>query len=238
MSSYLQQVKSGRQKRRIQSVVRRQQVNIDYLQILEPWENSLGAGNIIVRPYEEQQFHAGDIRKDFMHVALNAPLNSRYKFTTGNPNPSLWGVLTTFKLLINNLISSKETHARFNELLGECSVDDELAAFSNYAILSPRERLEIIEAAEPINSAIARKYLGRNDGKLFLEPLPDIEEEWFDGVSNIQELQQLSCLLLAKDAPLIKTLGQNARHFLDTAESRQLLAAQVIVDVLDTVLEE
>jgi hypothetical protein len=48
----------------------------------------------------------------------------------------------------------------------------------DYPVFSPQQRLELIEQYAEENAAIAREYLGREDRKLFYDPLPDPDEEW------------------------------------------------------------
>jgi hypothetical protein len=46
-----------------------------------------------------------------------------------------------------------------------------------YHFLSSKERLELLKKYEPSNQAVAREYLGRDDGRLFCKPWPEPDEK-------------------------------------------------------------
>ncbi|MBW3019708.1 sulfotransferase family protein [Candidatus Woesearchaeota archaeon] len=48
----------------------------------------------------------------------------------------------------------------------------------NYDVFSPELRQEVFNHFQAENVCIAREYLGRKDGQLFYEPLPDLNESW------------------------------------------------------------
>ena len=118
MASYNQQIKAGPQKRRIDLIYRKQLERFDYLKILTPWADSLEPGKLIVRPYEKEQFHKGDIRKDFMFHVLQQELDEEeFELAQGNSNPRLSLAAGEYKRMVNNLVTDGPQNQRFNELL-------------------------------------------------------------------------------------------------------------------------
>lgn len=59
-------------------------------------------------------------------------------------------------------------------------MDNNYQIFSDHNLLSPERRLSIIEQFSDFNSMIAREYLGRPDGTLFYDPLPDPEAPFIE----------------------------------------------------------
>ena len=67
-----------------------------------------------------------------------------------------------------------------------------------YDFLSPKLRLQILDHYEASNQEVARRYLARQDGRLFDEPLPQADEEWqpHPGLTP-ERMVQLSAVILA-----------------------------------------
>lgn len=211
MASYNQQIKAGPQKRRIDLIYRKQVARFDYLKILAPWDTSLGAGKIIVRPYEKEQFYAGDVRKDFMHHVFQQEVDENYELRQGNANPRLSLATGEYKRMLNNLVSDPERNGQFNQLLMQYAAQQESGSqgyYSGQSVLSPGQRMEILEASREASETISRKYLGREDGRLFLEPDPDPASIW-EGIDLSREDADAITDYLRREAPeLVDWLGQ------------------------------
>jgi hypothetical protein len=212
MAGYNQQIKAGTQKRDIRAVVQHQLHRFDYERKLRPWSAEVGAANMIVRPYEREQFHAGDIRNDFMHRVFGFDIDDGYRCAERNSNPRLSLSAMEYKRLINNLIPDAAKSCQFNEtLLWYSRLVDRTAdkMFSGQSILSPEERLEILRKYEPANQMIARKYMGRRDGKLFYEPIPTNGQEWAERTITDEELAAISQFIL-EHSPRLLTVVRNS----------------------------
>ncbi len=224
MASYNQQIKAGPQKRRIDLVYQNQIGRFNYLKILEPWEQAIGTGSITVRPYEKGQFHAGDVRSDFLHHVFGIEMDSRFELRQGNANPSLSLATSEYKRMLNNLVTEPRKNARFNELLMAYSTEREAVTqgyYSNHSVLSPEQRLEILGASREASSAIARRYLAQNAGALFLEPEPEPATPW-EGIDlSRSQADAISDYLRGEDPKLVKWLAKQI------AASKDDLAYQI-----------
>lgn len=209
MAGYNQQIKAGTQRRDIYAVLENQFARFDYGRILRPWASVLGSNNIIIRPYERQQFHCDDIRLDFMHHVFEVTVGEEYTVSHKNTNPRLSFAAMEYKRMLNNLIEDTVQSSQFNDLLLQYSAEvDESSSsiFSTQSILSSAERIEIIKRSESVNTMIANKYLGRKDGKLFYEDYPDITEVRAKQELPENEFSKISSYIQKKKPKLIKVI--------------------------------
>ena len=149
---------------------------LDYYSFLIPWRESFGRENIIVRCYEKEQLADG-IFADFLQTTgLN--LDSAYNIPGEMINKSLnWDMIEYIRLC-----KARTTHdIDFNRYL----VNKMKMVNLNYddgkerrSLLSPDQKSHIIEYYSESNAKLAREYLGREDGRLFYAPLPDLSEPW------------------------------------------------------------
>jgi hypothetical protein len=77
----------------------------------------------------------------------------------------------------------QEFRDKLYRILVKLNIDNKTSRKRDY--LSPEERREILMQCEKTNQRVAREYLGREDGKLFLEPWPDPDDPWepYEGLS-------------------------------------------------------
>ncbi|KZX55067.1 hypothetical protein A3709_08720 [Halioglobus sp. HI00S01] len=211
MASYNQQIKAGPQKRRIDLIYRKQQERFDYLKVLAPWADSLEPGKLIVRPYEREQFHKGDIRRDFMyHVFRQDIAEDNFSLKSGNSNPRLSLAAGEYKRMINTLVTDSKKNERFNQLLMRFSAEKDQSStsyFASQSLLSPAQRREILDASAHANEVIARDYFGRADGKLFYEEEPVGDEPW-EGIDlSRADAQEITTYIKGQDAKLMRHLA-------------------------------
>ncbi len=224
MASYNQQIKAGPQKRRIDLIYRNQIARFDYLRILEPWESSLGADKIIVRPYEQKQFYGQDVRRDFMQHVFGLEIDERYEFRSGNSNPRLSLATSEYKRMINNLVTDPQQNARFNQLLMQYSAEhesDSQGVYSEQSVLSPEQRLEILDAARETSEQIARRFLHCEDGRLFRDAEPDPDSPWQGIDLSREDADAITAFLEGEDAKLLAALGR------EIEEKKNHLAYQI-----------
>lgn len=235
MASFNQNLKTGQQKRRITDALPNLLSQYDYESRLQPWESAVGPENIVVRPYEKEQFFGNDIRRDFLHHLFGIDDVEDFTFDSANPNPRLSMAASEYLRLVNNVVHEPERKQRFTELLLAFSARESQArerAPGEEISLSPAQRMEIIEANRAGNEAIARRYLGRGDGRLFLEPLPDTGAPWRDTEMTGEEAAVISNYLLASDEQETRRLYADASAMIDCEKTVPRLAARTLVPVL------
>ncbi len=164
-------------------------VALDYESVLCRWSEQFGRENIIVRPYEKQQLYKENIFADFLRYSLGVELSNEYVLPKIASNPKLSRDALEFKNHANCLqLSQKENQGLVNALVGfsVANSKDSDRAFSEHDLLSPKERVEFLRQYQNINEEVARKYLGREDGRLFYDPIPDIDDPWkpYEGLTN------------------------------------------------------
>lgn len=151
---------------------------MNYIDCLDILAKTFGKENIIVRPYEKQQFYGGTIFADFLHYVFGQELTEEFQIPEGDINSRLHPIILEYKRLLNHL------PIPFDQLFGTLGPLLELSAkfFEENRpaplLLSPEKRIEIIHEYDKMNQQIAKDYLGRADGRLFYDPLPDRNEIW------------------------------------------------------------
>jgi hypothetical protein len=162
---------------------------VHYSKLLDRWEQFFGKENLIVRIYEKEQLPDGLVA-DFLN-AVGLTLTQEY-LISDRDNKSLHPDVLEFIRLSNQLPLDLDTS---NKLRLECvEMSKQLSSrsyFDPHSLLSPQQRIELINHYEESNRYVAQKYLGREDGRLFYEPLPDSNDLWrpYSGLSTEKALQ-------------------------------------------------
>jgi hypothetical protein len=138
------------------------------------WTRVLDKEQLLYRPFEKEQFVEGDLYKDFLFT-VNCEKIADLVFPDKNLNESINDDIIELLRIINNALPEITNNNVFKYKI--------LSAFRDYrnaknAFFSPQDRLDIIKKHEEENRIIAREFLGREDGILFYEPLPDPNEPW------------------------------------------------------------
>ncbi|MBN1883555.1 MAG: hypothetical protein JW885_15415 [Deltaproteobacteria bacterium] len=187
-SNYNEQVKTGHDRiLTIQEYVKHY-AKLRWFQTLLNYGDLFGKENIIVHPYEKQQFQGGTIFSDFLRI-LGLDFDDTYVLPQEEVNQSLLMDDLEYKRMINMLnLEKKQTKSFMAPLIMHSSSKrgTEKVFLRNQDFLSPQEHLDIIERFAETNATIAREYLGRADGQLFYDPLPDPDEPWepYPGLSE------------------------------------------------------
>jgi hypothetical protein len=159
---------------------------LDYYKVLEKIKLSIGVSNIIVRPYEKEQFKSNNIFSDFLSI-FNLELTNEYIMPPKEVNPRLNRDFLEMKKICNSLPIDNLTLLNvFSEPLMKLSANKESALTEfEYSLFSYQEKLDIMNKCDESNKKIAIEYLGRMDGKLFINSLPKNNENSkpFDGPS-------------------------------------------------------
>lgn len=145
----------------------------NYRTLLERWVKIFGQENIMVRPYEREQ---------------NQP-NIIADFLTSIGCPDLYSLISDGDVRqVNQSIDARsifllETFQRMNvdQNVRQALIDQVLKdanSESNTPFISPEIRRRLVDEEADQYRYIARTYLGRPDGVLFFEPLPDPQAAW------------------------------------------------------------
>lgn len=153
----------------------------DYENICDKWASVIGKENLVVRPFERPQLHEGDILADFFYYLLGIPVPDRLVLPNGHVNPRLCRDALEFKQLVNRLPTDRDT--KIATLPGLLDYSREIDAdtqhiYQEHVLLPPSERRDILRQCADGNANIARTYLGREDGVLFMEPLAEPVAGW------------------------------------------------------------
>jgi len=148
--------------------------------VLADWSEHVGAGAVIVRPYEKGQLRGEDVVTDFLSLI---GIEGRQGFLDRDDNamdsnkgfrPKAMEFLQLCRAAMGPLHDNRMLELFYDALGG----GNQKLPFESYRLLSPALRLRILEACEPGNQRVAREYLGREDGRLFHEPWPRLDEPW------------------------------------------------------------
>lgn len=144
----------------------------NYRALLDRWAQVFGRENIVVRPYERQQNQPGLIHDFFASIGHPELLELLEKEPMAvNPSPSPLAVYlidiyqrcelkdSTVRKLVKNVLKSHPSKGKQH-------------------LLSPALRRKLVMEKMDDYAYIAREYMGRTDGRLFFEPLPDPDEPW------------------------------------------------------------
>ncbi|MEN6309430.1 MAG: hypothetical protein ABFD91_16910, partial [Anaerohalosphaeraceae bacterium] len=154
---------------------------MNYELVLGRWEKQFGRDAIRVRPYEKQQFHGQNIFGDFLHHILGLELTAEYRLPKKDINPRLSRSAMAYIQLMHGLNLIGDMRDRLIGVLLKYSItagQESEDKSDKHGLLSPRERLTVIDKYARINEKVARTYLGREDGRLFYDALPDPQQEY------------------------------------------------------------
>jgi hypothetical protein len=142
---------------------------LNYLRALTRWANVFGEKNLIVRPFEPCQFENGTLIDDaraafgLTDVALEVPQDLTI-------NKGLSGPACVLLSHANRHDLDPESHRRLVDLLYR---QEALLAEASFDLLSSRNVVDLMAQFADSNAKVARTYLGRTDGCLFREPVPE-----------------------------------------------------------------
>lgn len=145
---------------------------LDYYKELEKIKLSIGRTNIIVRPYEKSQFKNNNIFSDFLNI-FNLELTDEFVLPPKIVNPRLSRDFMEMKRICNSLpIENKTLFNVFcNSLIKLSANENDDINEMEYSLFSYEEKLDIINKYDKSNQKIAKEYLNRMDGKLFIDQL-------------------------------------------------------------------
>ncbi len=200
---------------------------IDYEKTLDRWSLVFGMERMIVRVFEPQQM-AIPLENDFCQIcAIKIEhLTLTNKQENVSIRPAALEFLRYLKLFNKDVPKRSLLVKSVSRAFHKASMDIEEHIFSE------QRRLAILKEYESSNLQLAQRYLGREDGKLFLEPFPINDPK-----APALGLPQVSELCEKIVVPLVKELLQRIeRHDNSAAQSRQRDAKLIKLDEENDVL--
>lgn len=150
---------------------RRKKHHLVFPDLLE-WKRFLSKEQLLFRPFEKEQFIGGNIFSDFLS-SVEIEQRDYFEYPPKELNESIEDDIIELFRLLNNAHPEVTRNNEFKYLL--------LKAFpqkgkAKNAFFSPTDRLSVIEKYANDIQTIAKEFMGRKDGILFHEPLPDPNE--------------------------------------------------------------
>lgn len=144
----------------------------NYRELVDRWAGVFGPRNIIVRPYEAQQ-NDGGVVGDFFGVIGHGEIAQGLEPNSTRVNEKLDDSILTLIDIYQRLDVGDRVRARLLEHAKSAA-----GSGTRSTLLSPALRRKLIETHADDYAYIARTYLGRDDGRLFLDPWPEPDEDW------------------------------------------------------------
>lgn len=158
-----------------------------------------GKENIIVKPYDKNQFKNGNIFADFFDI-LGVNIDDSYVFPVGNVNPRLTSDALDFKRVFNSFCKDKKESrivqhdlGRYSGLVRESS-ENQARHYRNDMPQDLQKSIEEDNREKYVK--IATEYLGRENGKLFSEEIKYSQEQQSDQISSSDSSQLYPFLFL------------------------------------------
>lgn len=145
----------------------------NYRLLIDTWANVFGKENIIVRPYESQQNQPnmiGDILKTIGFQSLTQQM----EIVSARTNESL----PSFTLSLIDAFQRADIDPHIRNHLIKHSSSIPKSSGPSVSVIPPLLRRQLVDENLPDYEYIAKNYLGRKNGKIFHDPLPDPDEAW------------------------------------------------------------
>lgn len=150
-------------------------LTLDYWDKLESLAADFGKENLIVRPYEKQQYQGKtrDLTSDFLKL-LGIEDMDDFIMPDHLYNPSLTGKYLELKRHLNRNpeIAGYQSLIK-DQLVKLMKEKKDISTMSSGIYYEPGQQQKLMSRFEEGNEKVARDYLGREDGKLFLDPIDD-----------------------------------------------------------------
>lgn len=194
---------------------------LDYSAVLDEWAKVVGDNAITVRPYEKQQMEKGDLVTDFMAQVGIRDESSLVRPGKEHANDVSLGAGHISLLRHFNALpfASQEHYLSFIEAVTRRAQARD-ATGAKPELLGSELRAQLMENVELTNAEVARRYLGRSDGRLFLnEPMhekidretPDLPHEEVEAIFALyEELGKPRTLTLTERTANAETRGPSA----------------------------
>ena len=203
---------------------------LDYQKLLGFYAEAFGADCITIRPFEKAQFRDNDLFTDFLPL-IGLERTDEYGLPSEDTcnisfDPDITELLRLYDLRKFPASGGYESLSWVKRILMETFDRDTLERRrEDPPMLSPAQRLEVLEKYDASNQAVARDYAGIEDGKLFQAPWPDADEPWesYPGL-RVEKIAPLLMHIIVKQEQAIEDLsdrlaaGDDLSRFLSARE--------------------
>lgn len=192
VSAFSQIIKGGGQLDFTYKTCMKKIKDTDYQVFLEPWANSFGVENVIVRPFEKLQMFGGDIITDFLNL-IDVELDLNNCRFPRIQNQSLDARALTLLSRLNRHLPRFGAGAKSRVRPAIVRALEEMSD-------GPKIRFGSADVARigrhfsASNAYVAKTYLGRNDGVLFLEA-PIADDQIAPSISDDDAYEMIANLL-------------------------------------------
>lgn len=145
----------------------------NYYKALNAWADIVGKSNILVRPYESVQLPKGIIHNFLSAAGLK--LTDEFRPAGKDKNVRHDTPTLEYIRICNKYYSENRDLSFFSR---KYLPDGIVKPFQKARILSFDDARRLLERCNQGNQLVARKYLGRLDGRLFYEPWPSEDDRW------------------------------------------------------------
>lgn len=149
-----------------------------YYENLCIWADVFGKENIIVKPFEKDQFREGRLIKDFFVDILKIDENKLVDLKELRVNENISRDLIEYLIKYD---PPREQHWDKEDLDEITRKLNNANAYKNY--YTDEERMQLLNYHKDGNSKIAREFLGREDGTLFYEEIK-IKQDKYPGLTD------------------------------------------------------
>ena len=201
---------------------------LDYYNRLKKISSFIGKDNIIVRIYETGQFSQGIISADFLN-AVGLVYNDEYEEIEQPTNISLTGIYLAVKQELNKTgVFNEQTDWLSPMIQAVMKKNQDVRSISSNEFFTYEESVNFMKKYRSSNEAVAREFLGRDDGILFFEDIAHqaknkIQYELSDYIAVLAEIismqnEQISALA-EKHNSLTKQLNLKKQATNEQAQS-------------------
>lgn len=147
---------------------------INYRHLVDRWANAFGKENIIVRPYEKEQ-NQPNLATDFFGAIGCKELINNLPKMVNIENESLSIKSIQYMDIFQRVKTDNKTRTLLLEYTKSLGIND---GHKVSDFLNPESKIRLIKENEVDYDYIAREYLERDNGQLFYEALPEVQENW------------------------------------------------------------
>ena len=206
---YKQRAKNGLVKVDRQAFLAAQMPKLRYSPLLASYADLVGAGNMVIRPFERRNFRGGDVVQDFAEGMLGLPDLEGFALPPAKANPSLSVELTE---MLGRIAHDRLVNVR--ELIRELGEMDDPDLISSRDTFSKADRLSVMRHVAEDNEALRRRYLPDTAQLFDLSDLDDTAESPALAPEAIARRAHAGALALAR------ALQNRHRAAVEAAEAR------------------
>ncbi len=196
---------------------------------LDQWKKYYNKSNIVLRPYDFDQFRGGSIYTDFLYL-INMNKLEKFTFPEKNINPGYNRDSLEYKLCLNRLLDPEKQYK--NHLIRKLLQDySEICPDKHkFSILLQYQQDKIIEYFRETNSYVSKTYL-QNSNQLFTNIKPvDNKLKEYDGLS-IDAIQKITRFIINQEPVLLEYIIEIITDGLYSKNKESRKAAYILLPV-------